>query len=142
MKNILEWKIVQEIYHKLNPEHDDDLNTKDLVITANVTENAIAYFTQRDIGWIYPSKSYMVAICYARWLARHFGGRPLEYLDDPELLYGNDPYFVEYSRDPKTYHQILNHITWDFDESLGMVPDVKQYFNDEFMIDDTQPLAD
>lgn len=141
MKNILEWKIRQAIYHKLNPEHDDDLNTKDVQITTNVAENAVTYFTQRDIGWIYPSKSYMVGICYARWLAKHFGGRPLEYLEDPELLYNNDPYFVEYSRDPKTYHQILNVIGWDFDESLGMVPDVRQYFNDEFMIDDTQPLA-
>lgn len=138
MKNILndEWKVRQAIYHKLNPNHDDDLNTKKVEITTNIVENAIAYFTKRDIGWIYPSKSYMVAICYARWLAENFGGIPLEYLEDSELLYNNDPYFVEYSRDPKTYHQILNVISWDFDESLGMIPDVKQYFNDEFMIND------
>jgi hypothetical protein len=136
-----EWKIRQEIYHKLNTEYDDDLNTKEIEITTNIVGNAIDYFFKRDIGWIYPSKSYMVSICYARWLSEHFGGQPLDYLEDPELLYNNDPYFVEYSRDPKTYHQILNTITWEFDESLGMVPDVKQYFNDEFMINDTQSLA-
>ena len=131
-----EWKIRQEIYHRLHKAHTDDLNTKDVVLTNQTVKHAIDYFNKRDIGWIYPSKSYMVAICYARWLAENFGGIPLEYLEDPELLYNNDPYFVEYSRDPKTYHQILNVIGWDFDESLGMIPDVKQYFNDEFMIND------
>ena len=131
-----EWKIRQEIYHRLHKDHSDDLNTKAVVLTNQTVKHAIDYFNKRDIGWIYPSKSYMVAICYARWLAENFGGIPLEYLEDPELLYNNDPYFVEYSRDPKTYHQILNVIGWDFDESLGMIPDVKQYFNDEFMIND------
>jgi hypothetical protein len=76
----------------------------------------------------------MVGICYARWLAESFGGRAVEYLDDPDLLYGNDPYFVEYSRDPRTYHQILNTVGWDFDESQGMCPDVKEYFIEEFML--------
>lgn len=131
-----EWQIRQEIYHRLNPHHDDDLKTKDIEFTENVSERAIDYFRKRDIGWIYPSKSYMVAICYARWLAEHFGGRAIEYLDDEQLLYGNDPYFCEYSRDPKTYHQILNAVGWDFDETMGMVPDVKEYFKKEFMIDD------
>ena len=144
MKNIFndDWKIRQAIYHKLNPVHDDDLNTKDVEVTIDTLKYAILYFKQRDIGWIYPSKSYMVGICYARWLAEYFGGRPVEYLEDPELLYNNDPYFVQYSTDPRTYHMILTEIGgWEFDESLGMVPDVKQYFIDEFMIDDTQSLA-
>lgn len=130
-----EWKIRQEVYHRLNYVFDDDLNTKNVEITDNVVENALRYFHERDIGWIYPSKSYMVAICYSRWLAEHFGGRPVEYLDDEDLLFGNDPYFCEYSRDPKTYHMILNQIGWDFDETQGMVPDVKEYFKKEFMID-------
>lgn len=130
-----EWKVRQEIYHRLNTEYDDDLNTKEIETTDNVVEDALRYFNERDIGWIYPSKSYMVAICYSRWLAEYFGGRPVEYLDDEDLLFGNDPYFCEYSRDPKTYHLILNQIGWDFDESLGMVPDVKEYFKKEFMID-------
>jgi hypothetical protein len=131
-----EWKVRQEIYHRLNNVFDDDLNTKNVEITDNVVENALRYFYERDIGWIYPSKSYMVAICYSRWLAEHFGGRPVEYLDDEDLLFGNDPYFCEYSRDPKTYHLILNQIGWDFDETKGMVPDVKEYFIKEFMIND------
>lgn len=132
---VSDWKIRQEIYHRINTTHDDDLNTKDVVLTEDVVGSAIDYFTRRDLGWIYPSKSYMVGICYARFLSEHFGGRPLEYLEDPELLYGNDPYFVEYSRDPHTYHQILNVVGWDFDVTRGMVLDVYGYFKEEFMIE-------
>lgn len=134
MKNN-DWKIRQEIFHRLQTEHDDDLNTKNIIISDNTVNDAIKYFNQRDIGWIYPAKSYMVGLCYARWLAKEFGGRPLEYLEDPDLLYGNDPYFVTYSLDAKTYIQILDQIGgWDFDESLGMVPDVRKYFEEEFML--------
>jgi hypothetical protein len=129
-----EWKVRQTLFHRLNTTHTDDLNDKEIELTEDIVSHAIDYFKSRDKGWIYPSKSYMVGICYARWLAEHFGGIALEYLDDPDLLFGNDPYFVEYSRDPKPYHQILNQIGWDFDETQGMVPDVKQYFEEEFMI--------
>jgi len=132
---MLDWKIRQEIYHKLNTEHDDDLNTKDIVITTDIVDNAIRYFKETNIGWIYPAKSYMVGICYARWLSEEYGGHPLSYLEDTELLYGNDPYFVQYSTDPTSYHKILNSIGgWEFDE-IGMVPDVKEYYKAEFMID-------
>lgn len=130
-----DWKIRQQIYHRLHIEHSDDLNQQDIELTEDVVQDAIRYFNERDIGWIYPSKSYMVALCYARWLAEHFGGQPYEYLDDPDLLYGNDPYFVQYSTDPRTYHQILGAIGgWDFNQESGMVPDVHDYFISEFML--------
>jgi hypothetical protein len=131
-----EWKIRQEIYHRLTTEYDDDLKTKDVTMSENIVDDAIRYFYYRDIGWIYPAKSYMVAICYSRWLEYYFGGDVYDYLNDPDLLYGNDPYFVEYTRDPKTYHQILETVTWEFDENVGMVPDVKEYFLKEFLIDE------
>jgi hypothetical protein len=130
-----EWKVRQEIYHRVNQVFDDDLNTKDVVLSEDIESNAVRYFIERDIGWIYPAKSYMVGICYARWLSEHFGGQPIDYLEDPELLYGNDPYFVNYSRDTETYNHILKSIGgWTFDVSAGMVPDVYQYFLEEFMI--------
>jgi hypothetical protein len=129
-----DWKIRQEIYHRINPIHTDDLNNFTIELTDDVVRYAVEYFNSRDLGWVYPSKSYMVGICYARFLAEQFGGRPLEYLEDPDLLYGNDPYFVEYSRDPKTYHQILIRVGWEFDVTKGMVPDVYEYFKEEFMI--------
>lgn len=132
-----DWKVRQEIYHRLHTEHSDDLNTKEIEISENVVDDAIRYFNEHDIGWLYPSKSYMVGICYARLLARHFGGEPVSYLNDPDLLFGNDPYFVTYNQDPETYSKILAAIGgWEFNENIGTVPDVYQYFFEEFMIDD------
>jgi hypothetical protein len=132
-----DWKIRQEIFHRLKKEHSDDLSDKQIEISKNVSADAVRYFKETAVGWIYPAKSYMVGICYARWLAQHFGGRPVEYLEDPELLYGNDPYFVQYSTDPGTYHRILHSIGgWEFDETQGMVPDVYGYFREEFMLDE------
>jgi hypothetical protein len=130
-----DWKIRQEIYHRLNTEFDDDLKTKDVQISDDVVNNAIRYFTDRNIGWIYPAKSYMVGICYARWLSEYFGGNPIEYLNEEDLLFGNDPYFKTYSSDKDIYDQILYTINhWKFDETTGLVPDVKKYFLEEFML--------
>lgn len=132
-----DWKIKQELYHRLNQIHSDDLSDKEIVISDDIVENAVRYFKETNIGWIYPSKSYMVGICYARWLSEQYGGHPLDYLEDANLLYGNDPYFVQYSTDPASYHKILNEIGgWEFDDSLGMVPDVREYFKAEFMINE------
>jgi hypothetical protein len=132
-----DWKIRQELYHRLNTVHGDDLNDKDIVITDNLVADAVRYFKEDDLGWIYPSKSYMVAICYARWLSEEFSGNPIDYLNDIDLLFGNDPYFLTYDEDDITYNQILSYIGgWQFDETKGYVPDVKSYFLEEFMIND------
>ena len=131
-----DWKIRQDLYHRLNTVHDDDLNDKNIEITDNVVADAVRYFIEKDIGWIYPSKSYMVAICYARWLSEEFGGNPINYLNDIDLLFGNDPYFLTYDEDSATYDQILDCIGgWQFDQTIGYVTDVKKYFIKEFMID-------
>lgn len=129
-----EWKVRQEIYHRLKKDHEDDLSNHQIEITENIVDEAIDYFMTSNKGWIYPSKSYMVAICYAKWLSEEFGGNPMIYLNDPDLLYGNDPYFVQYSIDSKTYDKILSVVGWNFDEKKGMVPDVKKYFKEEFML--------
>lgn len=135
MNMISEWKIRQEIYHRLNTEYSDDLNDKDVVLTDNIVDDAVRYFYERDIGWIYPSKSYMVGICYAKWLSEEFGGDPLDYLNDPDLLYGNDPYFVTYNEDKENYDKILKEIQgWNFEPTLGMCLDVKGYFTEEFQL--------
>jgi hypothetical protein len=128
-----DWKLRQEIYHRLTTEHEDSAENFDYEISDNIVNNAVKYFVTTDIGWIWPAKSYMVGICYARWLSVQFGGRPLEYLIDPELLYNNDPYFKPYNEDPQSYIQILEQIGgWDFNETLGVVPQVKKYYNLEF----------
>lgn len=131
-----DYKTRQELFHRLNTDHDDDLNNARVEITEEIVENAIRYFYEKDIGWIYPSKSYMVGICYARWLSEYFGGSPMEYLKDQSLLYNNDPYFLNYELARETYDFILSQIGyWNFDENLGMVSDVKKYFIKEFMLD-------
>ena len=131
-----EHKIRQHLYHRLNTEHDDAIENFEVTISENVVEDAVQYFTNRDIGWIYPAKSYMVAICYSKWLSEEFGGDPFEYLTDSELLYNNDPYFKPYQEDMDTYNAILLRVSgWNFDETLGLVPDVKKYFLKEFGID-------
>jgi hypothetical protein len=128
-----DWKLRQEIYHRLTTEHEDSAENFDYEISDNIVNNAVKYFVTTDIGWIWPAKSYMVGICYARWLSVQFGGRPLEYLIDPELVYNNDPYFKPYNEDPQSYIQILEQIGgWDFNETLGVVPQVKKYYNLEF----------
>jgi hypothetical protein len=77
----------------------------------------------------------MVGICYAKWLSEQFGKEPIDYLNEEDLLYGNDPYFVTYDKDKVTYDEILSKIGgWNF-KFEGMVPDVKEYFNEEFMIE-------
>lgn len=131
-----EWKVRQELYHRIHKNYTDDLNNIEVTLTENVVDHAVDYFFTSNKGWIYPSKSYMVAICYAKWLSEEFGGIPEEYLNDESLLYKNDPFFIEYSRDPETYHKILQQINgWNFNEHTGMVPDVKKYFVEEFQLD-------
>jgi hypothetical protein len=127
-----EWKIRQEIFHRLNIDHDDDLSLHTVEVRDEIVENAIKYFTTTELGWVYPAKSYVVAICYARWLNQHFSEDFYESLNDPELLHGNDPYYVPYEQDKDTYNKILNVVGFDFNEEIGIIPDVKMYFLKEF----------
>lgn len=127
-----EWKIRQEIFHRLNIDHDDDLSLHNVEVRDEIVENAIKYFTTTELGWVYPAKSYVVAICYARWLNQHFGEDFYESLNDPELLHGNDPYYVPYEQDKDTYNMILNAVGFNFNEDIGIIPDVKMYFLKEF----------
>lgn len=130
-----EWKIRQELYHRLNPVYEDDLKKFKVEIEEDIINNAVRYFTETDVGWIYPAKSYMVAICYSKWLSEDFGGNPLDYLKDEDLLHHNDPYYVPYHKDSNTYDEILSKIGyWNF-ANIGIVPDVKYYYEKEFLID-------
>lgn len=133
-----EWKVRQAVYHKLNQEHDDDLSLHDIKISDSVVDDAIKYFTTTELGWVYPAKSYVVAICYARWLNEYFGEDFYDALNDEELLFGNDPYFVPYEKDKDTYNRIMDTVRFDFDEKIGIVPDIKKYFKEEFGLDENR----
>ena len=128
-----DWKIKQELYHRLNVVHEDDLSKVNIQKTNNVVDDAIRYFNERDIGWIYPSKSYVVAMCYAWWLSHDFQEDFADLLNDKDLLYGNDPYFKPYSEDTDTYNAIIDKVL-PINETKGMVPDIKKWYTAEFML--------
>lgn len=128
-----DWKVKQKIYHKLNREHDDDLNNVDIEISEDIVNNAIRYFREKDVGWIYPAKSYMVALCYAFWIMEDYDENFYDVLKDPELL-PLDPYFVPYKEDSNTYNQIIGIVFANNKGILkmeGMVPDVRKYYDAE-----------
>jgi hypothetical protein len=124
-----EWKIKQEIYHRLNHEYRDDLNNVDIAIS-NEYNDIIRHFHEKVDQWIYPAKSYFVAVCYASWIAEDYNEDLIELLKDPMLLAGNDPYFKTYDEDPGTYDKILRDIELPL-KMTGMVPDVKEYYDEE-----------
>lgn len=126
---IQEWKIKQEIYHRLNKDYSDDLNKVDIV-TSYEYSDIIKHFYEKVDQWIYPAKSYFVAVCYASWISEDYGDDLICLLKDPMLLAGNDPYFKTYDQDPHTYDKILNDIKLPL-VMTGMIPDVRKYYNDE-----------
>lgn len=127
-----EWKIKQKIYHKLNKKFDDDIKNFNIEINQEVVKYALQYFQTKEIGWIYPSKSYVVAICYAKWLSEDFRENFYELLNDEELLAGNDPYFVTYKNSKEIYDEIINNIE-NFDENRGVIPDIRKYYEEEIL---------
>lgn len=130
-----EWKVRQDIYHRLHKEHNDDLNNVKIRTEDDVVTWAVKHFNERVDEWVYPAKSYFVAICYANWLADDFKEHFLHVLGDPDLLYGNDPYFVPYNLDTRgTYLRIISQIDFPL-KMKGMVPDVYDYYRKEMMLD-------
>jgi hypothetical protein len=130
-----DWKIRQEIFHRLHKNHDDDLKLHDIIIDENIIENSIKYFKTIDLGWVYPAKSYVVGICYAKWINEYFSEDFYKTLNDPLLLFNNDPYFLPYETDKYTYDSIIKEVGFDFDETQGIVPDIKEYFLKELLLD-------
>ena len=128
-----DWKIKQELYHRLNVVHEDDLSKVQIEKSDDIVNNAIRYFEERDVGWIYPSKSYVVAICYAWWLSQDFNEDFYDLLNDKDLLYGNDPYFRHYDASKDIYNAILDKVL-PIEENKGMVPDIKKWYTAEFML--------
>jgi len=127
-----DWKARQAAYHLANTEFKDDLNDVDITVSDDIVDDAVMHFYEEVDEWIYPAKSYVVAICYATWLSEDYGEDFYEVLDDPELLFNNDPYFVPYSEDEGTYDAILRQIG-EFDRNDGMVPDIYEYYKEEML---------
>ena len=126
-----EWKVKQEIHHRLNPQPVDDLNKLEIVYTEeNIKETALEHFFERVDDLIYPAKSYFVAVCYAYWISQDYNEDFWDLLRDPDLLAGNDPYYKTLDEDPETYSYLFDNIDWPI-PMTGMTPDVKEYYDAE-----------
>jgi hypothetical protein len=130
-----DWKVKQEIFHRLNNKYEDDLNDKDIELNTDIVGNAVKYFTTTELGWVYPAKSYVVGICYAKWISELYSENFYEILNDEDLLYRNDPYFIPYNQNKKDYDAIIKIVGLNFDENIGIIPDIKEYFIKEFNYD-------
>lgn len=133
-----EWKARQGAYHVLTAGDDrpDDLEKHEIIEIKRheLAFDIVHHFKELPKEFRYPSKSYVVAIVYARLLEEFFGGDKMDYLNDPELLFGSDPYFKTYSEDMECYDKILSTISWEFDVNQGTPAHIVPYFMDEFMI--------
>jgi hypothetical protein len=122
-----DWKVKQYMYHQLNSDYSDDLNKVETVYNEDtVIEDAVRHFYEKVDQWLYPAKSYFVAICYAYWLSEDYDEDFMECLNDKDLLYGNDPYYKTYDESPDIYNSILDQI--ELLPNTGMVPDVREYY--------------
>jgi hypothetical protein len=136
---LAEWKTRQQLYHETTSDFTDDIRKFTVTINTDVVGEAVRYFRTSDIGWVYPAKSYVVGICYAVWLSKIYGTPVYTLLNDPDLLYGNDPYFVPYLQAQETYDAIIEIVSLEFDDTVGVIPDIKKYFTDE-LYTNTPPL--
>jgi hypothetical protein len=102
-----DWKVCQSIYNALVRDHTDASHKHATVMSDEIVENALRFVTSTEEHSIYPAKSYMVAVIYAKLLEEHYGEDFYEVLDDPDLLNGQDRFFVPYGDDPENYDSII-----------------------------------
>lgn len=137
----MDWKQRQKLFHSTFTTDDKLYELEHFVDNApqNISNNVINLLYNYPKVTIYPYKSYFVAVIYAYNLCHHFGSTVLSYLNDPELLFGNDRYFMPYDESIEIYDPILQHITQHgynpVTEKRGLTPTVRRYFNKEFFIE-------
>lgn len=137
MIELSDWKIRQEMYHRMNSDYGDDLTKVDIIYRdSDIISDVIDYIElpPEEVGWVYPAKSYIVGICYAHWISQDFNEDFYELLNDEMLLYNNDPYFVTYSSGREIYDKILEKYTQSLPET-GVIGHIRGYYEKELMID-------
>lgn len=137
-------KLLQRIYHTTQPITDD------LTVIAKTTpvvykdmddrqiaQYVIGYLTSECEDIVYPAKSFAVAVIYAKLLHLYFGIGTHYSLNDPDLLFGNDPHFVVMEDALDIYTWIFEHMDRYCISIPNDQPQVKttcEYFMQEFMI--------
>ena len=124
------------------PEPGDNLEKETIIEewdNKSIIKRAIEYPTFQTKELYYPAKSYAIATLYAILLTENFGGEPLDYLKDPELLAGNDPYFKPYdSSNEDIYSIIWSHIFLALEDGSEKTSEnfnkSVQYFYEEFLL--------
>jgi hypothetical protein len=140
---IKEWKIRQQIYHKTSiiTDHADG---SEIVLSCvgvdSFAATVVEYFTHVQSRVVQPFKAYAVAIIYAKMLEKYFNEDFYAVLDDPDLLFGNDRYFVPYSGAKQVYAAAIQQLQHDrlFDSveliSLPQIQTTIAYFKQEFLL--------
>ena len=139
-----EWKLRSKIYHTLFTKYDDDLS-KEVIVhqydKQEIIDKAILYPTVQTKELYYPAKSYAVAITWALLLEKEFGEDIYESLNDKDLLYENDPYFVTYDNDSETYDSIIEkfpmEVVYDITSGCKNFINTKNYFYKEMLLHET-----
>ena len=137
-----DWKIWQEMYNRLVQDHTDARHLHRREEQPFHIEDALNYVRQQSPIGIYPAKSFMVAIIYAKMINEVYGDDFYETLNDPDLLYNQDDYFVPYFQAKDTYDQILLRldgmgIWWKY----GWAPKTVEYFYAECTQEGYEKLA-
>ena len=113
-----DWHIRHKIFHQIFKDMDlgDDLSKETIIKEYEkdkIIQRALEYPVIQTKELYYPGKSYAVAIIFAKLLEHHFSEDFFECLNDPKLLYENDPYFIPYHEDKNTYDQIINNFPFE-----------------------------
>ncbi len=124
-----EWKHWQQLYNGMVTEHTDDRSLHKREVRPFDVEDALNYVREKSDVGIYPAKSYMVAIIYAVKINEVYGDNIIQTLNDPDLLNGQDDFFVPFSEDPENYMAILNRLPYmgNWLEG-GWAPKTVEYF--------------
>lgn len=133
---VSEWKIIQDVYHKTTEVHGDELDNfvYEIVKGSDILDHALEYFRNKKKPYVYPSKSYIVAIVYADYINQRWPNEDFyDLLDDPSLLYNNDDFFKIYSKDPHLYDILIDE--YKKNRNAGMLPDIREWAKKEFMDD-------
>jgi hypothetical protein len=119
---MVDWKIRSKIFHLMTPDTGDDLK-EEIIIEEwekqEIEKRACEYAHKNTKELFYPGKAYAIATTFAILLSNTFGGEPISYLKDPELLAGNDPYFKPFDESNRDiYYNLLIYYKEVLDDSL------------------------
>lgn len=126
------------VYNKLHP-HEDYTHGEVVMVEDpdKIIELGIKYFSEDLEKLYYPAKSFSVAIIYAYLIQKHFGEDFYASLNDPDLLCGNDQYFLPYDSAPHVYNAIISALEINSSEftlnvSIEQVSKTVNFFYAEF----------